>query len=341
MPPARDESPIESMDAWVRPGRDKQNVARRTSDAEVAIKTPQFLGTAAGSWCGYGVNADAPWDQRADDGMAVCFDSEPLAERLEILGAPELALELSADKPNGFLCARLCDVAPDGASLRVAYGLLNLSHRESHEHPEPLEPGRRYAVRLRLNDIAHAFPPGHRIRLALSTTYWPIAWPSPEAATVIVSTAGSRLLLPVRRPRDDDARLLPFPDAESAPPETRTVLRPGGFERTFAYDVASDAMTYTSIADSGVQRIDAIGLELEEVARKVYRIGRDDPLSADNFIHWTTRRARGDWEVRVETRTRMRATRADFLIEAELDAYEAERRVFSRNWHAKIPRDLV
>jgi hypothetical protein len=308
---------------------------------DVSIRTPQFLGTAAGSWCGYGVNADAQWDQRADDGMAVCFDSEPLAERLEILGAPELALELSADKPNGFLCARLCDVAPDGASLRVAYGLFNLSHRESHEHPEPLEPGRRYAVRLRLNDIAHAFPPGHHIRLALSTTYWPIAWPSPEAATVIVSTAGSRLFLPVRRPRDDDARLVPFPDAEGAPPEKRTVLRPGGFERTFAYDVARDAMTYTSVADSGVQRIDAIGLELEEVARKVYRIGRDDPLSADNFIHWTTRRARGDWEVRVETRTRMRATRADFLIEAELDAYEAERRVFSRNWHAKIPRDLV
>jgi hypothetical protein len=37
----------------------------------------------------------------------------------------------------------------------------------------------------------------------------------------------------------------------------------------------------------------------------------------------------------------MRATREDFLIDAELDAYEAERRVFSRNWHAKIPRDLV
>ena len=69
----------------------------------------------------------------------------------------------------------------------------------SHEHPEPLEPGRRYAVRLQLNDAAHAFPAGHRIRLALSTTYWPIAWPSPEAATVTVSTGGSRLSLPIRR----------------------------------------------------------------------------------------------------------------------------------------------
>ena len=100
-------------------------------------------------------------------------------------------------------------------------------------------------------------------------------------------------------------------------------------------------MTYTSIADSGLQRIEAIGLELEEIARKVYRIKSDDPLSADNVILWTTRRRRGDWQVRVETRTRMRATREHFLIDAELDAYEGERRVFSRNWHAKIPRDLV
>jgi hypothetical protein len=127
----------------------------------------------------------------------------------------------------------------------------------------------------------------------------------------------------------------------SAPPERRTTLRPGGFERRFDYDVASDAMTYTSISDSGLQRIEAIGLELEEIARKVYRIRSDDPLSADNSTHWTMRRGRGDWQVRIETRTRMRATREDFLIDAELDAYEGAQRVFCRNWHAMIPRDLV
>jgi uncharacterized protein len=299
-------------------------------------------GMAAGSWCGFGANADAPWDQRADDGMAVCFDTVPLAERLEILGAPVLTLEVSSDRPNGFLCARLGDVAPGGASLRVTYGLLNLTHRKSHEHPEPLEPGRRYTIRLQLNDAAHAFPPGHRIRLALSTTYWPIAWPSPEPATVTLLTAGSRLSLPVRAPRpDEEASLRPFPAAEAAPPEARTTLRPGGFERTFSYDVATDTMTYTSIGDSGVQRIDAIGLEVEEIARKTYKIRSDDPLSADNVIQWTTRRGRGDWQVRVETRTRMRATAEHFLIDAELGAYEGERRVFCRDWHAEIPRDLV
>jgi hypothetical protein len=307
----------------------------------IAIRTPQFLGTASGSWGGFGINADAPWDQRADDGMSVCFETEPLVERLEILGAPVLEIEVASDRPNAVLCARLCDVFPDGASLRVTHGLLNLAHRASHEHPEPLEPGRRYTVRLQLNDAAHAFPAGHRIRLALSTSYWPIAWPSPEAATLTVATGTSRLSLPVRRPRPEDVGLPSFSEAESAPPESRTTLRLGGFERAFSYDVATDTMTYTSIGDSGAQRIDAVGLELEEIARKIYRIKGDEPLSADNLIHWTTRRGRGEWQVRVETRTRMRATRDAFLIEAEIDAYEGKRRIFRHSWHSEIPRDLV
>ena len=200
MPPSATSSASTSVDARVEPGHDTVEVARLARSPSAPRSS---WASAAGSWCGYGANADGPWDQRADDGMAVCFDTEPLSERLEILGAPVLTLEVSSDRPNAFLCARLCDVAPDGASLRVTYGLLNLAHRESHERPEPLEPGRRYPVRLQLNDIAHAFPPGHRIRLALSTTYWPIAWPSPQAATVTVLTAGSRLSLPVRAPRPE------------------------------------------------------------------------------------------------------------------------------------------
>ena len=149
MPPARDESALESVDARGdhrvepegRSGHDRQETSRTTSEAGLAVRTPQFLGTASGSWCGFGANADAPWDQRADDGMAVCFETEPLAERLEILGAPVLTLEVSSDRPNALLCARLCDVAHDGASLRVTYGLLNLTHREQPRAPRAARAG--------------------------------------------------------------------------------------------------------------------------------------------------------------------------------------------------------
>jgi hypothetical protein len=305
------------------------------------VCTPQHHGITAGNWCPYGLNADKDWDQRRDDGLATCFDSEPLREPLEIMGAPVLELRLSADRANALLCARLCDVAPDGTSLRVSYGLLNLTHRDSHSDPEPLVPGESCTVRLQLNDIAHGFRPGHRVRLALSTAYWPIAWPSPDAATLALDLAESELQLPVRLPRPEDERLPAFAQAESAPPEQRTSLEPGSFERRFAYDVATDTMTYTSLGDSGLERIDAHGLELREVSRKTYRVAGNDPLSTEHEIAWTTLRQRGDWSVRVETRTVMRSTREHFHIDARIEAYEGEREVFTREWHEQIPRDLV
>jgi putative CocE/NonD family hydrolase len=305
------------------------------------VHTLQSHGISAGNWCPYGANADKDWDQQRDDGLATCFDSEPLRERIEILGAPVLEVRLAADQPNAILCARLCDVAPDGTSLRVSYGLLNLTHRESHSEPKPLEPGQPCTVRLQLNDIAHAFQPGHRIRLALATAYWPIAWPSPAAATLSLDLAESELQLPIRSARPEDERLHPFPPPESAPPEQRTTLEPGGFERRFSYDIPTDTMIYHSVSDSGLERIDSHGLELREISRKTYRINGSDPLSAENEISWTTLRQRGDWKVRVETRTVMRATADHFLIDARLEAYEGEREVFARDWHEQIPRDLV
>src|SRR4029453_7579693 len=140
----------------------------------------------AGHWCAYGLAPDQPSDQRDEDAKSVLFDSAPLEAPLEILGATVAELEITAEKPQAQLCVRLNDVAPDGASLRVSYGLLNLTHRDGHEHPTPLEPGKRYRVRVPLNDIAHAFPAWHRVRIAVSSSYWPIAWPSPEPVTLTV-----------------------------------------------------------------------------------------------------------------------------------------------------------
>ena len=174
---------------------------------------------------GGGVAGDFPPDQRFEDGASLTWTSEPLSERLEILGFPEVVLTLAVSRPSALVAVRLCDVAADGASLLVTLGLLNLTHRDSHEHPAPLEPGRSYDVTVRLNAIAHAFQPGRRIRVAVSPTYWPIAWPSPQAATL--SVFAGRLDLPVRAERAEDAELAPFEEPESAPGWTASCLRAG------------------------------------------------------------------------------------------------------------------
>src|SRR5262249_38704097 len=157
---------------------------------------------------------------------------EPLGERVEILGAPVATLEVAADRPVAFVVARLSDVASDVAATRVSYGLLNLTHRESHEAPTPLVPGTRYRVRLPLGDVAQAFPAGHRIRLALSTAYWPTAWPAPEPVRLTVFTNASTLELPVRPPDPADAALPPLPTPEAPPALATTVLEPARATRT-------------------------------------------------------------------------------------------------------------
>ena len=75
---------------------------------------------------------------------------------------------------------RLYDVAPDGCSKLVTRQLLNLTHRDGHEALRPLVPGERYTVTVQLDSIAHAFAPGHRLRVAVSTDYWPWAGPRPS-----------------------------------------------------------------------------------------------------------------------------------------------------------------
>ncbi|WP_119462481.1 CocE/NonD family hydrolase [Rhodospirillaceae bacterium SYSU D60014] len=315
--------------------------ADAAAEAPLLLRSPQTIGHGAGAWCAYGTGSDQPTDQRADDGKSLLFDSAPLDERLEILGAPVVTLDLAADRPNAFVAVRLNDVAPDGASTRISYGLLNLTHRDSHEQPTQLEPGKRIRVTIKLNDIAHSFAPGHRIRVALSSSYWPIAWPSPEPVTLTLFAGASSLDLPTRSPREDDATLPSFPEPEGASPVAQTVLSPGRTERVVERDIATGEMLYRNVDHSGRYRLDAIGLELENSQVESYRIGEHDPNSAVVDIAWSILLCRGDWQIRTETRTVMRSTATDFLIDATLDAYEGETRVLSRNWNRRVPRDLV
>ena len=84
--------------------------------------------------------------------------------------------------PVATAVVRLQDVAPDGTPFQVSAGILNLTHRASHADPTPLEPGVVTDVRVALRSTAHRFAAGHRIRLSVASSMWPVVWPSPFAA---------------------------------------------------------------------------------------------------------------------------------------------------------------
>src|SRR5262249_49806021 len=190
-----------------------------------AFCSPQTVGKCSGNWVPFGRGHDQAEDQREDDARSLVFETPPLDAPIEILGAAIVTLELISDRPIANLVARLCDVHPSGESLRVSYGVLNLTHRDRHERPAPLTVGERYRVRGQLNDAGSLFPAGHRVRLALSTAYWPMIWPSSEKATLTI--LGGTLDLPVRPPKATDALLRTLPGPESAPPEKPARFRRG------------------------------------------------------------------------------------------------------------------
>jgi hypothetical protein len=315
--------------------------APRAPERAITIATPQSVGSTSGAWCPYGMPGDLPTDQRSDDGMAVLFETPPLTERIELLGAPVLTAEVSADQTNAFLVARLSLVAPDGAATRISYGVLNLTHRESHDEPSPLVPGQRYRIRLQLNDVGQAVPAGFRLRLALTNAYWPTIWPSPQRTAVTLFTGESCLELPVRAPRTEDANLRPFEESEGSPPLETVALRPPSRERRAEIDLTRGGVTVVSFKDRGAERILETGIEVDNEGLETYAIAADDPLSARAEIRWRNRLARDGWQVRTESTTVQTANERAFLITTTLDAYEGETRIFSRAWTFAIDRDLV
>src|SRR5262249_60032470 len=107
------------------------------------------------------------------------------------------------------------------------------------------------------------------------------------------------------------------------------------------YDLICGTMIFTTEEDHGRHTIDAIDFTSDHTKKEVFRIAEDDPVSAMAEIANSRCVGRGDWNVRTETRTVMRATAAEFIVEATLDAYEGEIRILSRNWQVRHRRDFV
>jgi putative CocE/NonD family hydrolase len=337
--------------AWpppsVEPRRWHLGAGTLTEEADVRLDLThtglQRHGMLAGTWCPYGPEADFPPDQREEDALCLTFETEPLLERLELLGHPQLRLSVAADRPLAFVVARLCDVAPDGTSLLLSRGALNLTHRDSHEHPAPLTPGETYEVDVELDVLGQAVPAGHRLRLALSSTYWPWLWPSPEPVTLTITAGpGSWLELPVRPTDAPDGEVRRFAPPERAPGlETEDLTHEEAFH-TIERDVVSGRVTMTLNQDGGGEvRQVATGIELGELARDRFTIVEGDPLSAGMESERQVSLARGDRRAEVRTRSAMWCDATHFHLKDTLEAFDGDERIFERTWERSIPRDHV
>ena len=239
--------------------------------------------------------------------------------------------------------ARLSEVGADGGVALVSFGILNLTHDEAHERVTPLVPGKPATVRLRLNDNAHRFAAGSRIRIAVATGLWPIAWPAPEPVTLTVTTGRSTLTLPVRPDRAEDAALRELPPAACTPLAPRTALRPAPpVVARMEEDLATGELAFVHVEDGGTTRLDDNDWTYGNLIRRRFTIRPDDPQArASSSRARTCTGGPASSTSGSGPGMRMTSDAASFHVHAHLEADENGRRVFSRTWREAIPRDGV
>jgi putative CocE/NonD family hydrolase len=304
------------------------------------LRPDATVGVAGGRWLCVNPNTDLPWEQSVDDARSLCFDSEALAAPLELLGSPSLEVEVSVDRSLALLAVRMNDVAPDGESRRLTYGVLNLCHRDGHARPSPLEPGRRYRVRVELDPLACRVPAGHRLRIAVSAAYWPLVLPAPNPVELTVH-GGARLELP-------ECRSEPMPaDAPSAPAVRGTAEVAGvesGPARAPELRLEWDALTRVQrVVRAGGQynRFAATGTTATREVESSATISADAPDRA--MIECELRFAldRSDWRPSVRVRTRVELSRDAFKVTGSLLATLGGEQVAERAYSETISREFV
>ncbi len=305
---------------------------------ELAHTSPLWVGLGGGKWCSYAHPGDQPSDQRRDDSGSLVFETAPLEADLHLVGDGTLRLACRVDRPVAQLAARLVDVAPDGAATRVSYGLLNLCHRDGHEHPAPLVPGEDIVVEVPLKHVAQTFRAGHRLRLSVSTSYFPIAWPTPEAVSLTVAAERSSLILPLR----DGAgpRLPDFAPPRAGQPLDLAVHKPPRSEWRVTEDLDTGRVTVEVYDHEGAATIQPQQFFHSAEGQERYSVVPPDPTSAEGEVTWVHEMARDGWSVRTETRTRLTCDARQLHVSATLRAWCGDTLEREHDWAVSIPRTL-
>ncbi|WP_420548101.1 CocE/NonD family hydrolase [Curvivirga sp.] len=313
-------------------------LTKEKREGEIVVSTPAHVGQNAGYFCpGMRYDNEMAGDQTEDDANSSCFDLD-IVETLELMGRPKLRFKFSVDKPVAQLVARLCDVSPDGISQRITYRPLNLNHYDSHETPEYLEVGKVYEAEIQLNECAHHLKQGHKLRLALSTSYWPITWTNPEAIAVTLYQADCELVLPVRQVEEEIDPANPGLPS-NYPILAENILRePSGTSKRQAQ--ADGTITLDTFDDYGKAESSIHGLIVGSHVRVHNSIHPDQPNSANFEASWNFTFERDEWMVSIDTENKMHCDQDNFYISRKIRATEGidDEEVYAKEWQETIPR---
>lgn len=316
--------------------------ADKIDGEKITHVSDQDIGVFSGEYFAW-IGPDQPNDQRLEDAKSLTFTTTVLDEDVRVLGRPVVRLRLKVDQPQAQLAVRLNDVNPDGTVMRVSYQTLNLSHRDNRQSPEPMSVNEFVEIEVPLNNTAHRFLPGHQVRVAISTSYWPLIWPAPHQTQITLDTEKCHVCLPCVDAKDLVDHV--FEKAVTAPPTNLKTHRRGSMTRNVTFEQHTGRTVVTLDYDSGDSEYADFGLTVGSVRRERYEIDPHDPLSALMETHWSQNLSRENpalpWRIRTEAYGRLTCNAEAFYLSARLEAFDDDTVVFERSWQKTIPRRHV
>ncbi len=190
---------------------------------------------------------------------------------------------------------------------------------------------------MQLDDIAWRAPAGNRLRVSISTAYWPMVWPSPEPVTLTIGSG--EIALPVRKTATADE--WNFAEPEAAKPWNAVVERESSNKRLIEQDVKTGMVSVIIEDDMGRFRDRATGLVSDSTCRERWQIHPEDPLCAKADIWWEQITERDGWRSRTVAETAMWSDVEKFTVVARVEAFEGKRKIFTREWREEIPRGFL
>ncbi|GAB5466998.1 MAG: CocE/NonD family hydrolase [Rhodospirillales bacterium] len=325
----------ESQALYLDSGALSERPAALAAKAEVPYDLR--VGAASGDTGYFGRFGGQPRDQAVDDARSLVYESAPLREEMVVLGGACCELLLTADQPLAQIVLRIVDVAPDGSLSRVALALRNLALDDHLEGGRPLVPGALRALRVRFPAKAYRFAPGHRLRLALSASYWPLAWPSPRPVRLTLDLAQCRLLLPLLR-GTPTALARPFAPAVQTDASFERVsdgrLSHRESEAADGTLIASWHQAFTSLRYPAIDSL--FGFE----TRARHSLHPKDPLSANSRFDHFMRFERPDGTAEVEAWAGVGASADHYRLEGGVTVSWRGRQIFERQWSPQLRRRL-
>jgi uncharacterized protein len=281
-----------------------------------------------------GLGSTTPWampiDQRLDEAFSLLFTTEPLREKLELLGEPVAVLHASSTAEVAYFHVKLCDIAEDGTSRLITDGGLLATHRNSHDAPERLTPGEVYPLRILLRHCAYAVEAGHRLRVAIASAEFQNAWPTGKAAVNTIHRGGghpSHIALPVA-PADLHPLAPPvFVPSPHELPTAETLARP---DYRFELDLVGDTVTCSLRAPDGGRTS----------SRSRYTVSNRHPARTVIASSATHVAVHPTLDIRVEATCQTSSDEESYTHLSQVRITVGGTEHFSKSWSESVPRRL-